>query len=235
MERSQITTILDEQTLAQSGLVHETTATQTGKLLGVQGLVSGSVVEMEERFESGEIGEEAQQWSFKLNASVARIAIHYRLVDVVTDRVLFSDEIFKREVKPTFGLKTRDYDFNNLSDLDQTLVGKALQKAVDEMAANISRQANRLTWYGKILKATDAGIYFTPGLDAGIQNGDIFEVQSRKKIEANAENITTAHIQVTGFVQEQVCRAKLIDGRIPDAGDWVLEFSGEFPVEAEKR
>lgn len=235
MERSKITAILDEQALAQAGLINEITTAQTGQLLGVQGLVLGSVVEMDERFESGEIGEEAKQWSFKLNASVARVAIQYRVVDVVTDQVLFSDDVFKREVKPTFGLKTKDYDFSNLSELDQTLVGKALQKAVREMAVNISRQANRLTWYGKILKATETAIFFTPGQDAGIQAGEIFEVQSREKIETNAENITTALIQVTGFVQEQVCRAKLVNGSLPDAGDWVLEFSGELPVEAEKR
>lgn len=229
LERAKIEKILEEQALGQSGLISEATQAQAGQLLGVQGLVTGVVTEFVEQFESGKIGQKKEKWSFQLNATIARVAIRYKLVDVITGRVVFSDRVFKQKIQPSFGLKTRDFDFNNLSELDQTLVGKALQSVVEQMVQKISRRVSKLTWYGKVLKVTEEWIYFTPGLDASIKRGEVFEVQSREAAEVGSENLSAGLIQVTGFLQDKVSRAKLLAGSEISSGDWVLEYDGPVP------
>lgn len=227
LERQKIETILAEQTLTQAGVISRETEIQTGKLLGVQALVTGSLLEFDQRTEGGKIGPKKKKWEFALKASIARVTISYKLVDTITGEILFADRVSRNEFKPGLGFKTKEYDFSNLFELDQTLLGKALRKAVAEIANKISQQATRITWFGKVIRVKNELVYFTPGKNAAIKNHELFEVQSRGDEDDNQEiSENKAIIRVVGFIGDQVAKAELLRGENIEAGDWVLEYRG---------
>lgn len=235
IERSELDNLILEQGLAQSGMITEESGVEAGKLLGVQALLVGKVHEFSTRTENGNIGDDENEFQFKLKASLAKVTLSYKLLDAMTGEILLADQVSEQKFKPAFGLKTKEFDFDNLFEIDQTLVGKALNKAVDKITRDIGRSVNKVTWYGKIIRVTEDAIYFTPGSDAGVQLDDVFAVKSRadEGIESEAEPVSEPGepclLKVTGFLRNKLSKAELIQGNSVERGDWVVEFK---PVES---
>ncbi|MCI0513271.1 CsgG/HfaB family protein [candidate division KSB1 bacterium] len=230
-ERQKIETVLQEQALGQSGTLDEITAPQVGKLAGVQALVLGSILEFNQQEESGKIGEEKDKWEFALKAMFARVSIEYKIVDTVTGEVIFSDVATRQEIKPGFGFKTKEYDFNNLAEIDQTLLGKAMSRCVTEIARQVTARARQITWFGKVIRVTPPWVFFTPGQNAAIQISDIFEVQSREQANSEVSELEPPLIQIVDFIGDQISKARIIQGDVIEIGDWILEHPNQ-PTDA---
>jgi curli biogenesis system outer membrane secretion channel CsgG len=230
IERSELESILLEQGLSQSGMMTEESGVEAGKLLGVQALLMGKIHEFSQKMEKGKIGDDDSKWQFKLNAAFARVTLSYKLVDTVTGEILFSDQVSEQKLKPSFGLRTKDFDFDNLFEIDQTLIGKSLNKAISKITREVVQHAHKITWYGKVIRVTDEFIYFTPGITAGVQLNDIFEVQPRTEEEVDVvpDSLDRTLIKVTGFLRDKLSKAELIQGVTVESGDWVVECQ---PVE----
>lgn len=226
VERQRLAAILNEQALMQAGVITEESGAAAGKMLGVQGLILGSVLEFNQHAESGSIGDKEDKWHFKLKAAFAKVTIEYRLVDSITGEVIFSDQISRQKLKPAFGLKTEEFDFTNLFEIDQTLIGKALNEVVTEMGNKLAAGAEKITWYGKVIRVRNDLIYFTPGKSAGIELNELFEIQSRDEVNYPA-NTPKKIIKVIGFLQDKLSKANLIQGESVARGDWVLEHQPE--------
>jgi len=232
VERSRIEKILQEQALGQTGTISEGTAPQVGKLLGVESLVLGKILEARQETGKGKIDNEKKKWSFALKATVGLVHISYKMVDATTGEILLADDVSTNEIKPGFGLKTKDFDLENMFDFDQTVLGTAVRKAVNKIAENIVENVAIIDWIGKVIQCkADTVIYFTPGRGAGVQLDQLFDIFKQIDLKNEQEisiadefainNQSNARVKVTGFIGDKVARAKVIHGGRIKKGDVV--------------
>jgi len=234
LERQFINQILQEQALGQSGAITEDTAPQVGQLLGVQSLIWGEILEAHQRTGSHTFKDDDEDkkdnWALKLKASVAQIKLHYRLINVTTGEILHANEVNGTELRPGFGIETKDFDFNDMFEFDQTLIGIATRKAVNSMAVEIVNNATKVEWVGKVIRVKeDTVIYVTPGQSSGVKIGDMFQIFS-KPDELSSDEVEIQDvlekgiIKVDGFIGDKVAKAVLVKGGAIMQGDRVKPF-----------
>ena len=231
IERSRIETILKEQALGQSGAITEETVAQVGKLLGVESIVFGKILEAEQRTGSRKIDDKKNEWSLALKTIVGKIHISYRMVDTSTGEIILANDFTKTEMKPGFGIKTKEFDFENMFEFDQTILGIATRIVVNKIVLDIVNNLNKIDWVGKIVQSkADTLVYFTPGRGAGVQLNQLFEIygkiEGKEETELQIEELIyqdqpKANIKVTGFIGDRVARAKVITGENIKRGDLV--------------
>lgn len=231
IERSRIEQILQEQALGQSGAITEVTAPKVGQLLGVESLIIGQVVKADQETGSRKIEDEKDKWKLLLKATLGIAHISYKMISATTGEILLADNISATELKPGFGIETKDIDFENIYDFDQTVVGIAVRKAVNKMAQDIVDKVEVIDWVGKVVQSqADTTLYFTPGQGAGVQLEQMFDIFETVAAQA-AEQLSTeetimiehpkARVVVTGFIGDRVARAKVIQGGGIKRGDLV--------------
>lgn len=230
IERSRIDQIFQEQALGQSGAISEETAAQVGKLLGVECLVLGKILEAKQETEQGKIDNEKKKWSLKLKATVGIIHISYKMVSTTTGEILLANDVSETEIKPGFGLKTKDIDLENMFEFDETVLGMAVRKAVNKIAQDIVDHVSIIEWVGKVVQAkADTVIYFTPGRGAGVQLEQLFEIYDSVDLEAETvpdeeliiSDQPKARVKVSGFIGDKIARAQVIHGNLIKRGDIV--------------
>ncbi|MDZ7262782.1 MAG: CsgG/HfaB family protein, partial [candidate division KSB1 bacterium] len=182
LERQQIERILEEQALGQTGAITEETAVKAGLLLGVQCFLMGTIEELKQESGSRKIEPEKEKWKLALQAAVGFVKLHFNLVSASTGEVLQSDAVTATEFRPGFGLKTEDFDFQDMFQFDQTLLGIVCRKAANQLALKIIQSVSQIPWRGKVVKVMPGGIvYFTPGRGDGVQIGDQFDIYERQE------------------------------------------------------
>lgn len=230
IERSRIEQILQEQALGQSGTISEETAAQVGKLLGVESLVLGKILDARQETENKKIDNEKNEWSLKLKATVGIAHISYKMVSTTTGEILLADDVSETEIKSGFGLKTKDVDLENMFEFDETVLGMAVRKAVNKIAQDIVDHVSEIEWVGKVVQSSaDTLIYFTPGRGAGVKLEQLFDIYESIDLEAEElpsddiveYNQSKACVKVTGFIGDKVARAKVIHGKNIRRGDKV--------------
>ncbi len=232
VERSQIERVLGEQALGQSGVITEETAPRVGKVLGAESLIIGTIIEANQETGAHKFDDKENKWGLALKATVANTRIHYKMINSSTGEILLANDFSATEIKPGFGIETKDFDFENMFDFDQTVLGTAIRKAVNKIAQNIVDNVGVIAWAGKVVQAkADTLVYFTPGKGAGIKTGHLFDVYAPLTFVDDAVEIPVgsalhsdkvkARIRVTGFIGDKVARAKVLLGRRIERGDIV--------------
>ncbi len=231
IERSRIEKILHEQALGQSGAVTEETAPQVGQLLGVESLILGRILKADQETGSHKIENEKDKWKFRLKATLGIAQISYKIVNTTTGEILLANEVATTEIKPGVGIKTKKFDFENMFNFDQTVLGLAIRKAVNTIAQDIVDNIEIIDWIGKIIQSqADTSVYFTPGRGSGIQLDQLFDIYESIDFH-NEEELPTedsfnvnqpkARVKVSGFIGDKVARAKVIQGKNIKKGDLV--------------
>ena len=230
IERSRIDQILQEQALGQSGVINEETAAQVGKLLGVESLVVGKILEARQETGKGKIGDEEKKWWLRLKATVGIVNISYKMLNTTTGEILLADNVSMTEFKPGFSLKTKDIDLENMFEFDQTVLGTAVRKAVNKITRDIVENVTTIDWIGKVVQCrADTLVYFTPGRGAGVKVEQLFDIYENFDIDIEElpdDDILVydqpkARVLVMGFIGDKVARAKVIRGRNIRRGDIV--------------
>lgn len=234
IERQEIDRILSEHALGQSGAITEETAVQAGQLLGVEAIVLGNITEFDQKSGKEDIDSEKKKWSLTLQATIACVNLNYRLVNTTTAEILFSNHAHQTEFRPGFGIKTEEYDFSDLFELDQTLIGTALRGAVKKAALDIASRNEVIPWKGKIIRVGDEYVYFAPGKNARVKLNELFdviqaentdfEINDSKISEMNDKQINwKATIKVVSFIGQKVSKAVVLEGGDIEIGDLVEE------------
>ncbi len=245
LERQSIDIIFKEQTLGQTGTLTEESATEVGKLLGVQSLVVGEILEAVQQTGSHEFGDDDDEeddekkdpWALALKATVGHVKLNYRVLDTATGEIILSDHVSTTEIRPGFGIKTKKVDVTDTFEFDETVLGLVMRKAVNLMVEQIVQSVDRVQWRGRVVHVKeDSLIYFTPGLNSGLQMGDTFlilgndeEMISDEEVPLT-EPVEKATVQIIGFVGDKVAKAILLTGASVIRGDRVrvTKKSAEF-------
>lgn len=177
VERQEITQVLDEQKLGQTGLVTPQSAAEMGKLLGVELAIMGAVTEF--GHSSGGTGGRIKGIGIGVKKQTATVAVDVRFVNTTTGEILAAENVRKEESSGGLSISTPKFGFDNRNDFDNSLVGKATREAIDAIVGLVDAQMAQLPWEGKILMIRGNTIFVKPGSDAGVKVGDTFAVYSK--------------------------------------------------------
>lgn len=176
-EREQLDRVLAEQNLGQSGRVTQETAPTIGKLLGVSAIVYGSVSEF--GYMAAETGGRIPDVAAGFSKTTARVSIDVRMIDTTTGEILLADTASDEKSQLGLRLSTEKVSFDHEGKFDETLVGKATRKAVDELVEKITKTLESIPWTGRVVKAAGTTLYLNAGSTSGIAPGMTFRVYRR--------------------------------------------------------
>ena len=233
VERQRLDEVLAEQNLGDSGRVDPSTAAQIGKVLGVQVVVIGSVMEFGLKEQGGKIPQ-LGKWKFGrgIGAKVVtgRAKLSARLVDTTTAEIIGS---YEGDGTHRFG-KGEFAGARAGTDWDTGTASKVLAEAVEEIAAGVSEDAGQLDpstfrggIEGKIARVDGGKLYLNVGQSHGVRVGDRFAVRSLGEAiidpdtgeELGREETARGSIEVTQVAGAKLSIAKIVDGEGFAVGD----------------
>ena len=232
IERTELDRIFEEQGLGQSGVMTEETAVNIGKLLGAHALVMGRLEEL--YFQSGKRDfdvKKEENKGFSLSASVGVANVSFKVVDTSTGEILISDNFTSTDFRPGFGIRTKEWAFEDLEEFNQTVLGVATRKSANKIAVTIVENVDLLPWSGKVIKAEGGLVYFTPGRNAGIKVSQLFEIHSNR-VDSEMPDSSIAKAEVIGFIGNRVTKAQVVTGSGVMPGDVVRECEEEIKSES---
>jgi curli biogenesis system outer membrane secretion channel CsgG len=218
VDRVALGTIMEEQSLGQSGAVDPATAAQIGKLRSADYMVIGTVTEAGSSNKSGGIG------YIKVGRNKVTLAVDIRFVDTTTGEALFA-EMFRAENKK-MGFKVGHVDFDGENPTGGEMGREVIQ--------NISRKIMMAVYPAKISRVNEAGnevvlnygeVLFDVGevWDVYRQGEEIVDFDTGEVIgkdEVKVGSISTSRVQASltyatiteGDIQVgDVCRPPLVD------------------------
>ncbi len=179
IERQAIESILKEQQMGLSGAVTQESAAKVGQLLGVELAIVGAVTEFGYKKSEGGINLKQKGFGVGIQSSSASVGVDVRFINTSTGEILAADNVRKEETKKGLAIDTRKLAFGSKNEFDESLVGKATRKAIEEMMVKIDGQMDSLPWQAKIIKVTGPTVYINSGSEAGVNVGDVFAVYAK--------------------------------------------------------
>jgi curli biogenesis system outer membrane secretion channel CsgG len=229
VERKEISAILDEQKLGQAGVVTQESAAQVGKMLGVELAIVGSITEF--GYSKKDIGGSLKGFGLGVKKQKATVAVDVRLINTTSGEILKAENVRKEESSNSLSVSTREGSFNNETDFDNSIVGKATRAAVDDIVVLINENSETLPWMGKVILVKEGTVYFKPGEDGGVKMGDRFAVFTKGEelidpdtgLSLGSEEKKVGTLEVTGFAGEgnKVAKAAVKMGGGIQKGDLV--------------
>jgi curli biogenesis system outer membrane secretion channel CsgG len=173
IERTQLASILAEQSLGASGAVTQATAAKIGKLLGVQLIMTGSITQFS--IQRTSVGFSGIGGSY----SNAESKLDVRLISTETGEILgvAEGQGNKRMGGGFFRGAGAERTF------DQGAAQEALRPAVENVVKAIAAQGDKFAAIqppapeGQIVGARDGSFYINRGQNAGVKVGQRFDVE----------------------------------------------------------
>jgi len=208
LERTQIAKIMEEQKLGQTGAVTPESAAKVGQLLGVELAIMGSVTEF--GYSKKEVGGALKKVGFGVGvkSQKATVAVDVRFVNTTTGEIMSAESVREEESSKGISLDTQKFDFDNQSQFDESIVGKATRKAIDKMVGLIDGASSNVSFSAKIIKA-DGQIFINVGAAAGVKVGDVYTVYRK------GEDLTDPDTGLSlGATESKIGRIKVVDNNI---------------------
>lgn len=183
IEREKLEAVLDEQKLGASGAVTAQTAAKIGRLLGAQYIITGAVTEFGVKDSKIGVGGLEKVLPFgggaKVAKNTARVSIDVRAIDTTSAQIVAAakGEGSKSSAEFSGDLSIApSFDFGK-EGFDETIIGKAARKAVDDVAKELSKKFDESGPSAvKIIKITGSQIYINSGGADGEKEGHVYGI-----------------------------------------------------------
>ena len=232
IERQELEKVLQEQSLGMSGMVTPQSAARVGKLLGVELIVTGSVTEFGQK--ESKIGGALGRIGIggAISRRKARAVVDIRLINSQTGEIVVAESSVGEATSTSLDhIRFEDIDFGNPTTWDQTILGKAARKAIEQCVQIIDRAMAQIPWQGKIIKVNpDSTLYMKPGSKGGVKPGMEFVVYSPGEeiidpdtgISLGSEEYPVGRIRVVRDIGDgRACKAIIVSGSGFKVGDLV--------------
>jgi curli biogenesis system outer membrane secretion channel CsgG len=197
IERKAMDKIIAEQNFSNSDRANPNSAAKIGKLLGVDAIIVGSITQFGNDTKNTNIGGAGGNWGgfgvggFGHKKSKAIVAVDARLVDIDTAEILgVASGKGESERDSTsllggggnwHGFGGGNVDFGS-SDFQQTIIGEAVNKAVQQMsgeviADNLKLQTRTVNVEGLVAAVDGGQIVLNVGAKVGLKVGDQLNVE----------------------------------------------------------
>jgi len=162
-----VASVISQQTQGASDAINPATASEMGKILGLNAIVTGTIRSY------SEIEEESNYLIYKKKKQVAHVTLDYRIADATTGIQLMADSskgIYSKETGSMLGPETE-----SSGDID--LRDNALKDALTKAMASLLKQLTAKEWSGRIAKVKGKKVYVNAGRKTGLKVGSILVVQ----------------------------------------------------------
>lgn len=211
IERDKLSKLMEEQGLGMSGALDPRTATKTGKILGLNAIITGSISQFGIKTGGLDVG------LYKKKQQTAETTVDLRVTDATTGQILFAESGEGTAVTTTeevLGLGGRQ-------GYDETLAGKALRAAIIKYIDNILQSLTYSEWNGRIAQVEGNTVYINAGQQTGLEVNDKLEVfRPGKEIIDPSTGLSLGHTQtkigellVNGFFGDNGATAQPLIGR----------------------
>lgn len=196
IERAALDKLMTEQNFSNSNRADATSAAQLGKLLGVDYIIIGSITQFGNETKNQNVGGGGGGWhGFGVGGvghskSNANVGISARIVNVNTGEIIAVAEGAGTSARSSTsllggggnwnGFGSGNVDFGS-SNFQETIIGEATKKAVDQLTTAVVGDAPKLTVQAVhvegLVAAVDGGqVILNVGKKAGVNVGDQLEV-----------------------------------------------------------
>jgi len=176
-ERQEIEKIMGEQALGMSGAVTPESAAKAGKMLGAELAIIGAVTEFGYKKQSTGGALKKIGISGSVSKQSATVGIDIRFVNTTSGEILKAENIRKEKSKPGVSLDTRDINFENEAQFDESIVGKATREAIDEIVKLLNAQGGgEAAWEAKVVMMKDGQVIINGGAETGVKVGERFTI-----------------------------------------------------------
>jgi curli biogenesis system outer membrane secretion channel CsgG len=244
MEREQLAAIMQEKNLSLSGDIDPKTAVKFGKMIGVEYLIAGAVTEL------GVADRDVHVPGGVFGRRLPSVNVRSQKMDAAVDARAFSTSTGEIVWADTARESTSDSSVYVAGAgggvEDQRKVDRILRPVVVKLADSLAEKklstsglggaADASGVAGKIAKADGATLYVNVGSEAGVKEGDEFEVfrmgepikdpDTGEVLGANETRI--GRIKVTAVMGPRLSKASAVSGNGFKAGD-TLKNSSERP------
>jgi len=221
IERNRLDQILAEQNLGNSGRANPTTAAQIGKVLGVNGMIVGSITqfgtEKKKRGISGAFSKIGALGggTYGTQKGKAKVVIDARIVDTVTGEILAVAKGTGESQRS--GLMLGGYGGGSggsgggsvnmgSSDFRETILGEAVQYAVTELANKLIKSENKMPEVeieiaGLIADVDGPTVILNIGSSEGLEAGTILKI---KRVNRTVKDPATGRVlrEISNLVGE---------------------------------
>jgi curli biogenesis system outer membrane secretion channel CsgG len=174
IERQELNLILQEQDLGAAGIVTAQSAAQMGKVLGVELAVMGSVSEF--GYKKSDVGGRLKRFGLGVQTQTAVVGLDCRLVNTTSGEIIASESVRKEKSAKGIKVATDKIDFRSRKAFDESLVGKAVRDAVNEVVALINQNAKKIPWQAKVITVKNGLVFINAGSNSGVNAGDTFVI-----------------------------------------------------------
>ncbi|MEW6086752.1 MAG: CsgG/HfaB family protein [bacterium] len=187
IEREQMEKVMNEQSIGQSGAVNPQTAAKIGQILGVSYIITGSITEFGVKESKLGVGNLGRVLSFgggldaKTNKAV--VALDLRMINTTTAEILkaVKGEGEEKSTGVAIDLDVApSVDFGK-EGFDETVIGKAVRKAVDMAAKEIIESELNEPWTARIIKVEGNQIYLNSGEESGEKVGKVIAIYHKSE------------------------------------------------------
>ncbi len=197
IERQQLDKILAEQNFSNSDRANPASAAKLGKLLGVDAIIVGAVTQFGNDNKSQKIGGGGGGWGgfgvggFSHKKSKAVVSIDARIVNIDTAEIMAVAEGHGESSRSSVGLLGGGgnwhgwgggaVDFGS-SDFQQTIIGEAVKKAVEQMSQGLIQDAPKVETRtvvveGLVAAVVNGQVVLNVGKKDGVKVGDQLSIE----------------------------------------------------------
>ncbi|MBP2652005.1 MAG: Curli production assembly/transport component CsgG [Firmicutes bacterium] len=192
IERNQISAVMKEQAFEASGAVDQASAAKMGELLGLKYLVYGKIIS------AGAEDKSTELMGVRVNKLSVKVQIAVRMIDTTTGVVVWADQVEGKVDKS--GVKVQNLGGTRTA-VSASVYDEALQKAISQIAKNISQQSPT---EGSVVKVNGKKLFIDIGVDQNVQPGQTF------KVYREGEAITNAAGEIIGVDKTDICIIKIL-------------------------
>jgi curli biogenesis system outer membrane secretion channel CsgG len=187
-----------------------------GQMTPAQLLVKGEITHFQQSTSGGKQGIVVKGFKIGTESDTAQINAVIYVVDSTTGQVAASRKVKGEASK--FGVDmgmTTSQGSMDLGRYNNTNVGTAIEKAIDEAVDFIVHQLEKIPWEGTVIMVKDNKVYFNRGSREGVSQGQNFVVGKSEVLrDPNTGEVLDVSMEKAGKLVVEQVREKLSIARI---------------------
>lgn len=191
-----------------------------GQMTPAQLLVKGEITHFQQSTSGGGAGVRIRGFRIGGSTDTAEINVVVYVVDSTTGQVMSSKKVVGRAERSGLDVGFSDRDWSaNLSSFKKTNVGKAVEQAIDEAVAFISRQIEDIPWTGTVILVKGDMVYINRGEREGVSPGQRFSVGHTEVLrDPDTGEVLDESMERAGTIVIDRVKRKISIGRIVEGG-----------------
>lgn len=182
-----------------------------GQMTPAQLLIKGEITNYQDGTSNNSGGIGFGAFNVGVSGSTAEINVLIYVVDASTGQVIASQKVIGKSKSSgvNFGV-SKNYWNGNVSSFEQTNVGKAVEKAIDQGVAFIVQQLPAVHWSGTVIMVRSGRVYINRGEREGVALGQHFKVGTAEALrDPSTGELLDSEFTAKGEIKVDLVKEKL--------------------------